>query len=466
MRPSRPWLPPFPILAALAVGLGCRTEESLVEVALTTAGPVSGLGSVTITASGATPAAGSVSQTFALASLSGLPTTFGVYVPSSLVGPVAVSAVARPASGCLGYKGSGSTTIDNVGETAQASAALLPADVCAQTNPPTLTSCTEYDHNDSSAAPCDRSVTPAVSNTYIMKVAFSPDGQTLLSSGEDNRVKVWRFDGSALTAEGHVLPNDAGAKLAFSPDGTLLAIASWGTAGASIAIWDVATWTLQRNLTGPLGYTIDVAFSPDGQHVIVLDSDNLGDGQLWSFSLNSGKGVSIDLGLPPILLAIPPITGPSGLDVAVSTVDGRVGLYTLSQTGFTSQGMILDVTSDASQAWAVAFSPDDTLLAAGGEDGSIGIWDVPVVSSTPDGAPLVVGMGNGVNMLAFSPDSAYLAVAAGTLGREASVWGVVTRGRLASYVPSYAPGSIAYAPGGSAIAGGELYCGKIFVCTD
>ena len=67
-------------------------------------------------------------------------------------------------------------------------------------------------------------------------------------------------------------------------------------------------------------------------------------------------------------------------------------------------------------------------------------------------------------MLAFSPDSDFVAVAAGTFGREVSFWNIGSRSRLAVYEPSYVATAIAYAPDGRAVAGGELFCGQVFLC--
>jgi WD40 repeat protein len=81
------------------------------------------------------------------------------------------------------------------------------------------------------------------------------------------------------------------------------------------------------------------------------------------------------------------------------------------------------------------------------------------------GTPLAVAADSGVNDVAFSPDGAFVAVAAGSIGREVSFWNVGSRAKLASYTPAYIASSIAYAPDGRTVAGGELYCGKIFVCS-
>ena len=54
---------------------------------------------------------------------------------------------------------------------------------------------------------------------------------------------------------------------------------------------------------------------------------------------------------------------------------------------------------------------------------------------------------------------------AGRIGCEVSFWNVGSRAKLASYEPSYGASAIAYSPDGLSAAGGELYCGMVFLCT-
>jgi WD40 repeat protein len=258
-----------------------------------------------------------------------------------------------------------------------------------------------------------------------------------------------------------VIPIDGGGRVAFSPDGRLMAAVSWSARGNAVAIYDVPAFTLRQTLTGAIDFTIDVAFTPDSQHVIVLESNNVDDGRLLSFSLVSGNLATGPLGLDPLVLAVSPVAGRRH-PIAVASFDGNAGVYTLGTNGF-SAPTFFNVTADASIAWSVAISPDGSLLAAGGEDAAFNLWGLPF-TSTATGPPLVVGGGNGVNMLAFSPDSDFVAVAAGTFGREVSFWNIGSRSKLAVLRAVVRCHRDRLCAGRPAVRGGELFCGKVFLC--
>ena len=101
------------------------------------------------------------------------------------------------------------------------------------------------------------------------KLAFSPDGQLLASASLDGYARVW----SASTAEcWAILDKHQGivSAVAFSPDGGTLVSAGHD---GQLCFWATHSWTCTRvhqETTGPIGA---VAFSPDGKTLATASFD-------------------------------------------------------------------------------------------------------------------------------------------------------------------------------------------------
>ena len=90
----------------------------------------------------------------------------------------------------------------------------------------------------------------------VRGVAWSPDGASIATAGDDRSVRVWATDAGTQRAAFADLPGPV-VGVAFSPDGTLLA-----AGGPSfLRVWEVATGQERFTRPGPAEW---VAFSPDG----------------------------------------------------------------------------------------------------------------------------------------------------------------------------------------------------------
>ena len=132
---------------------------------------------------------------------------------------------------------------------------------------------------------------------WVERLAFSPDGHWLAAPSHYTAL-LWdltKADPSEapLVLRGH---KDQIADLAFAPDGSLFATASWDR---TVQVWDVADrFTLSAVLRGHEGPLSGLSFSSDARHVATASED--GNVRLWDVSspaaepliLGANKGIN------------------------------------------------------------------------------------------------------------------------------------------------------------------------------
>jgi WD40 repeat protein len=195
-------------------------------------------------------------------------------------------------------------------------------------------------------------VHPAPGPDYLRFAIFSPDLR-YVAFADRTTLEVWTADFSRKTAS---FPVNQPSRGAFCPDGTCLAVGDY----AAIRIFDLLTGR-ETSLLGQRGFTRDIAISPDGKRLISSGADTTV--RVWDIA--SGRQ----------LLVFQP--HPRGALLGLSR-DWKL-LVTFSEIG---EGVSTwrfpeppAPMAAADEVYALAFSPDSTRLATGGNAGNLLLWD-------------------------------------------------------------------------------------------
>ena len=227
----------------------------------------------------------------------------------------------------------------------------------------------------------------------ILAVAYSPEGQRIVTGSADQTAKVWRASNGkeSLTLRGHRGPVKS---VAFSPDGRRVLTGSWDK---TAMVWDATNGDKLLILKGHEAAIFSAAFSTNGQRIVTGSQDQTA--RVW---------------------------------------DAVTGTNLLTYSGHTSP------------VWAVAISPDGQRIVSGGWDQTARVWD----AANSNELCTLVGHRGAVLSVAFSPDGQ--SIVTGSLDHQAIVWNA-TNGAILHRLRGHGASvfSVGFSPDGKRIISGS-----------
>jgi len=277
-------------------------------------------------------------------------------------------------------------------------------------------------------------------------VAFSSDGKTLITASSDSTVKMWRVDeqfqkslssqqrgdlywGISVSPDSQMIAaassnrdqtswnvqfwsgqnkllktfpahHDRIVTIQFSPNGRLIATASWD---GTVKVWN-RDGKLLQTLEGHNGSSRrpvnSVSFSPDSKILVFAGYGDDKDQNFWMMSNVDGSSQRKIEGHSEQIQRI--VFSPDGKTVATASWDRTIKLWRASDGK-----LIRTLTGHGDWLFALAFSPDGQMLASGSKDKTVRLWRVV------DGELLhtLTGHRGAVNNVAFSRDGTLVASA-------------------------------------------------------
>ncbi len=294
----------------------------------------------------------------------------------------------------------------------------------------------------------------------VLSVAISPDGKMLASGSRDvydglrlRTIKLWNLTTGELltTLTGHSSPV---LTVDFSPNGQTLASASnMEFQDGNIKLWDVRTGRVRQTLGSSLVAlrTSCVTFSPDGQTLATGHFDAAI--RLWHLSspkeLRTLRGhgwdvTSVTFSRDGRFL----VSG--GIDGAIMIWNWRNGerIRTLNRPSDFFGSMVSWFDRSVGSIRSVAISPDGQIIASGGTSvGDNGVSNPPIKlwnTSTGEEIRILTGHRDSVNAIAFS--STAKIIASGGEDNTIRIWNYQTGELIQTLEPQSLVNSLVFSP--------------------
>ncbi len=268
-------------------------------------------------------------------------------------------------------------------------------------------------------------------------IAFSPDGTTLAIHSIGGVVQLFDFPRDQLLNVFDDQVNKGPYTVAFGAGGGRLAMA----VGAETHVVRVARSLEGTTVAAGLGTIRRLAVSPD-ERLFAVGRD---DGSIAVWDIRAGRSIRLSSGHQLAVFGLAFLPGPGGPRLVSVGGDGSIRTWDPE-----AEGPPLRILGDGSRAvYAVAARRDGRQIATGGEDRAVHTWDP--ASGRPDLPP--IDHGGPVSALAYDPTGA--ALAAGGTDGTVRIWSASSGGRrLGPLAHPFSIACLAFSPDGRLLAAG------------
>jgi WD40 repeat protein len=210
---------------------------------------------------------------------------------------------------------------------------------------------------------------------HVLSLAFSPNGQLLLVTGDDGMAEVWNVASATVKARG---PEQRGAIAAgaFSPRGDIVAT---GGLDGTICVWDSSTGFVKQTINAHSSSISCLVFSPDGANLASANQtqgrvDILPSIKIWDAATGELKRELKGHDQSISCLAY----YPDGSRLASGGQDRTIRIWDGSK-----EVSLLTLTGDFAEVRGLAFASGGRVLATAHGDPCVRIWDATPLREGP-----------------------------------------------------------------------------------
>lgn len=221
-----------------------------------------------------------------------------------------------------------------------------------------------------------------IDNKHIYTSDLSENGMKLagIEVSKHNEVDLWTVGDTTIPMTISSIRMESESKIvpviALSLNGGYLATVIPEEDNNPIQVWNVDTGELLNTFTENTHRIVGLTFSPDNMTLASGDTNETI--RLWDLKANSAQVISKGTYTSSYALAF----SPNGKLIAAGNGDGKIELFNINeekqdyQRLFSQYKQMLPRKGHKDKVTSLAFSPDSKMLISGSEDGTIRGWDV------------------------------------------------------------------------------------------